>query len=95
MVEALNAGNLERNRPIALWADQWVLYDIAGGELAVKLIFTAREASERLERLGPVLQPLPADIRVQASAQSTIWSLVGAACSPSLRSNKYLRYMTR
>lgn len=31
MVEALNAGNLERNtRPIALWADQWVLYDNAG-----------------------------------------------------------------
>lgn len=30
MVEALNAGNLERNRPIVLWADQWVLFDNAG-----------------------------------------------------------------
>lgn len=29
-VDALNAGNLERNRPIALWADQWVLFDNAG-----------------------------------------------------------------
>lgn len=50
MVEALNAGNLERNRPIVLWADQWVLFDNAGGELAVKLIFTARKASKRLGR---------------------------------------------
>lgn len=53
-MEALNAGYLERNRPIVLWADQWVLFDNAGGELAVKLIFTARKASERLERSGPV-----------------------------------------
>lgn len=64
-------------------------------ELAVKLIFTAREASERLGRWGLSIRLPPADTGVQASAQSTTWPLVRTACSPSLRNNKYLHYRTR